>query len=62
VLLQVKTGTKIRIAPGKAKIPVAMIVPIEIKKSPRKIGILNGVASFKETGGGKITPEEFWGL
>jgi hypothetical protein len=28
---------------------------------PRKIGILNGKASFKAQGNGKITEEVFWG-
>ena len=62
VLVRVKNGEKIKILYGKAKKPVAMIVPIENMDSPRRIGILDGKATFKEIGDGKITEEEFLGL
>ena len=62
VLVQVKNGENIRILYGKSKKPVAMIVPIEDMESPRKIGILDGIASFIEVGDGKISTEEFLGL
>ena len=62
VLVRVKNGENIKILYGKAKKPVAMIVPIENMDSPRRIGILDGKATFKEIGDGKITEEEFLGL
>jgi hypothetical protein len=39
---------------------VAMIVPIENRDSPRSIGILDGKATFKTHGNGKITEEELF--
>jgi len=62
VLVRVKNGENIKILYGKAKKPVAMIVPIENMDSPRRIGILDGKAMFKVNGNGKITEEEFLGL
>jgi antitoxin (DNA-binding transcriptional repressor) of toxin-antitoxin stability system len=62
VLVRVRNGENIKILYGKAKKPVAMIVPIENMDSPRRIGILDGKATFKEIGDGKITEEEFLGL
>ncbi len=56
----VKHGEKVRILYGKAKKPIAMLVPNEEKKQ-RKIGMLNGKASFSIMGDGKITVEEFLG-
>jgi antitoxin (DNA-binding transcriptional repressor) of toxin-antitoxin stability system len=61
ILVRVKNGERVKIVYGKAKKPVAMIVPLE-DNSPRKIGILDGIASFKEEGDGKISPEEFLGI
>ena len=48
VLLRVKNGENIKILYGKSKKPIAMIVPIENYCDPRRIGILEGTASFKE--------------
>jgi len=62
VLVRVKGGENIKILYGKSKRPVAMIVPIEDRDSPRRLGILEGKAIFKTTGNGKITEEEFLGL
>jgi antitoxin (DNA-binding transcriptional repressor) of toxin-antitoxin stability system len=62
ILVQVRNGESVRILYGKSKRPVAMIVPIENDKKPRKIGILEGIAAFSETGFGKITEEEFLGI
>jgi antitoxin (DNA-binding transcriptional repressor) of toxin-antitoxin stability system len=61
VLTQVKNGENVKILYGKSKKPVAMIIPIE-NISPRKIGILDGKATFKINGNGKISEEEFLGL
>jgi len=60
VLVHVKNGENIKIL-GKSKKPVAMIIPME-KNIPRKIGVLDGKATFKKIGDGKITEEEFLGL
>ena len=62
VLVRVKNGENIKIMYGKSKKPVAMMVPIKDMDSPRKIGILDGKATFKTKGNGKITTEEFLGI
>jgi antitoxin (DNA-binding transcriptional repressor) of toxin-antitoxin stability system len=63
ILEEVKQGEKVGILYGKAKKPVAMIVPYrEEKKGRRKIGILDGKAKFRITGDGKISEEEFLGI
>jgi hypothetical protein len=46
----VKNGEKVKILYGKSKKPIAMIIPFEDMNIPRKIGVLDGVASFKEKG------------
>ena len=61
VIFRVKNGENVKILYGKSKKPVAMIIPIEDINAPRKIGILNGKATFKIQGNGKITEEEFFG-
>ena len=61
VLGQVKNGETFKILYGKSKKPVAMIVPID-NNGPRRIGILDGKAVFKENGNGKISEEEFLGI
>jgi antitoxin (DNA-binding transcriptional repressor) of toxin-antitoxin stability system len=62
VLTQVKNGENVKILYGKSKKPVAMIIPIENINSPREIGILDGKATFKMNGNGKISEEEFLGI
>jgi len=62
VLVRVKNGENVKILYGKSKRPVAMIVPIEDRDGPRRLGILDGKATFKTSGNGKITEEEFLGL
>jgi len=62
VLIRVKNGENVKILYGKSKKPVAMIIPIENMKIPRVIGILDGKATFKEKGNGKISDEEFLGI
>jgi antitoxin (DNA-binding transcriptional repressor) of toxin-antitoxin stability system len=62
VLAQVKNGENVKILYGKSKKPVAMIIPIENINSPRKIGVLDGKATFKLNGDGKISEEEFLGM
>ena len=47
---------------SKSKEPVAMIVPMKNIDVPRKIGVLDGKATFKEKETGKITEAEFLGL
>lgn len=62
VLEEVKQGRKIDILYGRAKKPIATIVPYKEEKfGRRKIGILDGKASIEFVGDGKITLEEFLG-
>ena len=55
----VKKGEKITILYGRGRRPVAMLVPPEEKPKRRKLGILEGKASFSFVGDGKITEKEF---
>lgn len=62
VLEEVKQGRKVDILYGRAKKPIATLAPYKDEKSGRrKIGILDGIASFEMVGDGKITLEEFLG-
>jgi len=54
VLSRVKKGENFKILYGKSKKPVAMIVPIENNNSPRRIGIMDGKATFNTHGNGKL--------
>jgi len=62
VLSRVKNGENVKILYGKSKKPVAMIIPIENKNTPRIIGIMDGKATFNIHGNGKISEKEFLGL
>jgi antitoxin (DNA-binding transcriptional repressor) of toxin-antitoxin stability system len=62
LLSLVKKGEKVKILYGKSRKPVAMLIPIVENTKEREIGILDGKASFKTIGDGKITDEEFLGL
>jgi len=59
VLVQVRNGENFKILYGKSKEPVAMLIPIKNASLSRKIGILDGKASFKQKGNGKINEKEF---
>jgi antitoxin (DNA-binding transcriptional repressor) of toxin-antitoxin stability system len=64
VLKDVQNGEQIAISFGKKKKVIAYLVS-EIKSEPkpkRKLGLLEGKATFKWVGDGKITEEEFLGL
>ena len=59
VLEKVKQGEPVGILYGRAKKPVAMIVPYrEEKKGKRKIGILDGKATIKFRDDFEMTTEE----
>lgn len=60
LLNMVRGGQEIEILYGKAKKPVAMLVPV--KEKNRDLGMLDGKARFTEKDGGKISEEEFLGL
>jgi len=62
ILIQVQNGENFKILYGKSKKPVAMLVPIQKRDKPRKIGVLDGKAKFSVKGNGKISEEEFLGL
>jgi len=59
VLVCVKNGENVKILYGKSKKPFAMIIPMENLDISRKIGVLDGKATFKQKGDGKITEKEF---
>lgn len=46
---------------GRVEVPVSKVLKIQ-EKQKRVIGALDGVASFCEVDGGKITMEEFFGM
>jgi antitoxin (DNA-binding transcriptional repressor) of toxin-antitoxin stability system len=58
----VRKGERIQILYGKAKRPVAMLVPLEEVKGERELGFMEGKATFQIQGDGKISEEEFLGL
>ena len=63
VLEEVKKGRKVGILYGRAKKPVAMIVPYhEENKTERKIGILDGKATIKFQSDFEMTAEELSNL
>jgi antitoxin (DNA-binding transcriptional repressor) of toxin-antitoxin stability system len=65
VLKDVQNGESIAISYGKKKKIIAYLVSeikTESKKPKRKLGLLEGKATFKWVGDGKITEEEFLGL
>ncbi len=62
VLNAVQAGEKIAITYGRKKEIKALLIPNEIKKGKRKLGILVGKASFAFKKGYKMTEKEFLGL
>ena len=63
VLEEVRKGEKVGILYGRAKKPVAMIVPYsEEKKGERKIGILDGKANIQFRDDFEMTTEELCNL
>jgi len=62
ILPFVQKGEKIKISYGRTKKNIAMLIPLDSKNTGRRIGILEGKASFSELNNGKITEEEFLGL
>jgi antitoxin (DNA-binding transcriptional repressor) of toxin-antitoxin stability system len=54
IIAEVINGEEFRILAGGSNEPVAMIVPVRNRKKPRKIGVLDGKASFKTDGNGKL--------
>lgn len=57
----VMQGDEVEILYGRARKPVAKVSKIQ-EKQKRVIGTLDGIASFYEADGGKITMEEFLGM
>jgi antitoxin (DNA-binding transcriptional repressor) of toxin-antitoxin stability system len=63
ILGEVMSGKKVGILYGRAKKPVAMLVPYrEEKKTERKIGILDGKMSVKFADDFEMTTEELCNL
>lgn len=61
LLDSVMEGDEVEILYGRAKKPVAKVSKIQ-EKQKRVIGTLDGIASFCEVDGGKISMEEFLGM
>ena len=61
LLDSVMQGDEVEILYGRAKKPVAIVSKIQ-EKQKRVIGTLDGIASFCEVDGGKISMEEFLGM
>ena len=61
LLDSVMQGDEVEILYGRAKKPVAKVSKIQ-EKQKRVIGTLDGIASFYEADGGKITMEKFLGM
>lgn len=62
ILKKVENGEEFIISFGKQKQKVAAIIPFEkyiSRRSPRKIGLLKGKASFKISENFKMTGQEF---
>ena len=63
ILEEVKHGKRVGILYGRAKKPIAMIVPyIDKKKRERKIGILDGKTKIEFADDFKMTPFELLSL
>jgi antitoxin (DNA-binding transcriptional repressor) of toxin-antitoxin stability system len=63
ILGEVKHGKKVGILFGRAKKPIAMIVPfVEEKKGERKIGIMDGKVKIEFKNNFKMTTEELCGF
>ena len=62
VLIRVRNGERFKVSYDNFEEPVAMIIPIEENNLSRKIGILDGKASFAVHGDGKVSGDEFLGL
>ena len=61
LLDSVMQGDEVEILYGRAIKPVAKVSKIQ-EKQKRVIGTLDGIASFCEVDGGKISMEEFLGM
>lgn len=63
VITMVANGESIQILYGRTRRPIAVISAYSSQpEGKRVIGTYDGIASFSETDGGKITEEEFLGL
>jgi len=63
ILEEVRRGNKVEILYGKAKKPVAVIVPYQNeKRTERKIGILDGKVTIKFGDDFEMTTEELCNL
>ena len=57
VMSDVARGKSVKLLYGRTHKPIAVVSPAPT----RKLGTYDGIAIFSETGGGKITEEEFLG-
>lgn len=60
-LASVAKGQPVAVAFGRKHKPVAMLVPYEGEKKKRRLGLLEGKASYHWNGDGKIRDEELLG-
>lgn len=63
IITLVANGESVQILYGRTRRPIAVISAYgSQQEGKRVIGTFDGIASFSETDGGKITEEEFLGL
>ncbi|MCE7070426.1 prevent-host-death protein [Dyadobacter sp. CY327] len=62
VLKDVEKGEKIGITYGRSKEVKALLVPNDVQKEPRKLGILQGKGEFFVSDDFKITTDEEFGI
>ena len=62
ILQEVRDGNKVGVLYGRAKKPVAMLVPYSEEKAERKIGILDGKVTIQFKDDFEMTAEELCSL
>lgn len=64
IIENIKSGEEVAISFGKKKEKIAVLIPYSkyIKKSSRKLGLLEHKASFRTKSDFKISDEEFFNL
>jgi len=61
-LERVKSGEEVEVLYGRAKQPIARLVPVKKKQEAGLLGCLEGVATFQMSDDWKVSPEELFEL